>query len=843
MAYLRLCFILLSILFLSAPTLFGQSTQSTNRESFDDGAMEKARNEYWYNIRTSGEEKDLQKIEKSAYEAMRSMENRAAFKSLANPAWQQIAGSQEAHNSGRVRDIAADPNNPNVVYITTGAGGVWKTPNITATPIQWIDLSNGLPTLNGGAIAIVPPNTLILGTGESDGDGYKFPPGQGLFKSGDGGNNWTQVSSIGAAYNQILVDSLNPQIIYAAFNGTGFAGQESGGILKSTDGGTTWSKLTLSLSGPLSIAYNTHQPLVLVVGGYGSIYRSADAGATWTKSMTGVSTSAARISIANAPTDPNLFYASIGSGNNATLGVWLSTDAGLTWKNKMTYVPPGGTSTDVNPLGSQQEWCNSIIVRPTNAKQIFVAGLDMYMSSDSGKDNWSQISNQAQPLHNFPGAYVHADHHHIAFVGNILYDCGDGGLAKATSPFNTWNTAINQGLSTLLFVGVDADKSFTYVTGGCQDNSTTRASINSSEFLQTNPGDGGRGWVSPNDGHIVYTTYVYATFFQSLDSGKTYNQNSIQASSGLAGDNVPFYPAYDVSRDGTVVAYGGGNHIWTSTSGGTDSFPIKSDKGIGNSMAVHVWQGEDQTSYMWAGSGSNVWRNTDQGATWLSKSVGETVTGITSNPNNRNEIFVVTYNSASTGKHFFKSEDGGATFTSPATNFPAIGCWSVAYNPNDKNLYVGTDKGVVYSYDSGVTWSPLMNGMPLAEVLSLKLKGNGGDTLLAGTYGRGMFWIDVSSLSNGINPTAGSLPLSLDPIIPNPVTSSNATIGFSLKDPGLTTITLHDILGRELRILDKSYYESGKHQISFGKENLSAGSYFVMLTANGKSVSQKIVVE
>src|SRR6185436_2401808 len=133
-------------------------------------------------------------------------------------------------------------------------------------------------------------------------------------------------------------------------------------------------------------------------------------------------------------------------------------------------------------------------------------------------------------------------------------------------------------------------------------------------------------------------------------------------------------------------------------------------------------QGEDQTAYMLAGSGNYLWRSVDQGQTWIKDTVGELVMGITSNPNNHNEVFVVTQGTASGGdsqvtkKHFFKSTDGGNTFTNPATNFPPIGCWSVAYNPKDGNIFVGTDKGVVYSYDGGVTWNPLNNGMPLAEV-------------------------------------------------------------------------------------------------------------------------------
>ncbi len=845
------------ITFLFSAQIFAQEKVSDTRvDAFDDWTLEQARNEYWSKIRTSGEEKDLAKIEMNAYNAMRQAEDRVSFKSLANPAWQPIAASQEGHNSGRVRDITADPNNPDTVYIATSTGGVWKTLDITAKPVQWINLSDRLPTLMCGAIAFIPPSTLILGTGEADGDGYRWPPGQGLFQSTDGGNNWTQVSKIGAAYSQIVVDPSNPLIIYAGYNNAGYPPQTAG-MLKSTDGGATWRKLTLSLSGPMSIAYNPLQPLVILASGFGTVYRSADSGATWKKSFTGITGAIGRIAVASAPTDPNLFYASVGSSsstNSGTLGVWMSTDTGVTWKKMMGYDPTlSQSSTNVDPLGSQEQWCNAITVNPADAKQIFNAGLDMYMSSDSAK-TWRQISTEYAFNGNYSN-YVHADHHRIVFIGNALYDCGDGGLARSVSPFTSWSTDMNAGLATLEFVGVDADNDFTFVSGGCQDNSTNRALINASQFTATRGGDGGRGWVSPDDPSIVYTTYIRTTFYRSQDGGQTFSgTNSIEQNTALylinelgegSGEGSPFYPAYDASSDGSIVAFGGNSHIWMSVNGGQDGFmavpPSKSTQ-IGTVSVIHIFQGEQQTSNLWAGAGFNVWRSTDQGVSWASKNLGETVQGITSNTNNRNEVFVVTQGTSPTLKHFFKSEDGGATFTNPATNFPAIGCWSVAYNPNDGNIYVGTDKGVVYSYDGGITWNPLMNGMPLVEVLSLKIKGAASAKLLAGTYGRGIFWIDASQLT-GVNSSSDmSLFLSLDPPYPNPITSQKATMGFDLKDPGLATITLHDILGRELRILEKSYFNSGSHRLSFETNGLASGTYFVQLTENGRSVSQKIVL-
>ncbi|MDP4219732.1 MAG: T9SS type A sorting domain-containing protein [Bacteroidota bacterium] len=810
---------------------------------YDEYRLEKASHDYYNAARFSGTNagKTMHEIEIESYDAMRHMQNQASFKSQSNPAWVPIGGSQDGHASGRVRGIAFDPTNPNIVYVAAASGGVWKTMDITAQPVQWVNLSDRLPTVNFGSIAVDPkrPNVVYAGTGESQGDNYMEPPGSGLFKSNDGGLNWYTSASTtlaGSVCSQIVIDPVNTDVIYIA---TG-----NSWILKSVDSGATWKKITTKFA-PLSIAIDPQNTNNLYISGFGNIYRSVDNGETWTKSSTGLPTaSVGRITVAVAPSSPNIIYASIGnSSNRQALGLWVSTDFGVTWTRNNAGSP--------NFLGSQQEWCNSLAVHPTNPNRIFVGGLDIYSSNNSGKD-FSRASVWTDPVTST--SFVHADIHFLVFSGNTLYACTDGGIAKSgVNQFSIWNTAINQGLATLQFVGVDANHEFSYVTGGCQDNSTNRDTIRGDvpgpEFHATAGGDGGHAWVSQEQGNIAYTTYVYTDFKQSLDSGQHWSQNLItcQNNPGLynvadgscSGEGSPFYTVYDCSSDGTIVALGGNSHVWVSSSGGQDGFPGKSNVGIGGSYAINVSQ--QDPSFMWAGSGANIYRTVDQGGTWAKQttpaSLSSTISGIATNPNNTTEVYAC----ATSGKHFFKSTDGGVTYTSPATNLPNVPCWSIAFNPKDGKLFMGTEKGVLFSADGGVTWNPLMNGFPYVLVTQLRVRGTNSDRLLAGTYGRGMFFLDISNLSS-VNPQAPA-SLSLDPIYPNPLSAANATLAFSLNDPGIATITLHDLLGRELRILAKSYYDAGKHQIAFAKENIAAGTYFVMLTANGRSVSQKIVIE
>ncbi len=635
-----------------------------------------------------------------------------------------------------------------------------------------------------------------------------------------------------------MIDPVNTDTVYVASD-------NGSGILKSTDGGTTWKKITVGVS-PLSIAIDPVNTNNLYTSGFGSIYRSTNYGEAWTKCMTGLPTNGGRITIAIAPSATNTIYASIGVGT-VTLGVWVSDDFGATWRKQFQYnsALPDGTKNK-NPLGSQEQWCNSIVVHPTNAARIFVAGLDIYSSSDSGKD-LTAISDWTQQVNS--NRFVHADQHFLVFNGNTLYACTDGGLAK-TSDFSTWNTAINKGIATLQFVGVDADKDFTYVTGGCQDNSTNHALIGDAEFHATIGGDGGHGWVSQQQSTVAYTTYVYTNFKQSLDGANNWDQTNLLASNTLLynptnngaypGEGSPFYTVYDCSLDGSIVALGGNRHVWVSTAGGQDGFPNESNVGIGSSFAIHVAPADPSGSIIWAASGGNIFRTFDQGTTWVKQtsSLSSTITGITSNPNDASKVFAC----ATGGKHFFVSSDSGKTFTTPATNFPNIPCWAIAVHPTDGRLFIGTEKGVLWSDDNGVTWYPVMTGLPYVMVTQLKVRGTNDDKLLAGTYGRGMFWLDLTTL--GVKPAVtGSEPLTLEPTYPNPITSQTATMGFDLQDAGVATITLNDLLGRELRILEKSYFDAGRHQISFTTTGLPSGTYFVLLTENGKSVSQKIVVE
>jgi hypothetical protein len=233
----------------------------------------------------------------------------------------------------------------------------------------------------------------------------------------------------------------------------------------------------------------------------------------------------------------------------------------------------------------------------------------------------------------------------------------------------------------------------------------------------------------------------------------------------------------------------------------------------------------------------------DRGASWTktSTNLGASVTALAVDPNNSN----VVYMSVTGSKHMMVSRDAGLNFIKPDTNLPPLNYSSVATSGDF--VFVGNDVGVLYSPDTGITWFPLSAGyaLPSALIMKLKVRGN---YLIATTYGRGMYYIDVSHLpKDGNGVAAGFAPssASISSIYPNPVvgTSTKATVTFSVMEDARTTIGVYDVLGREEKALFNQWAGKGEHSTTVDLSNIPAGQHYIMLTAAGTSITKPITVE
>ncbi len=212
--------------------------------------------------------------------------------------------------SGRVTAIAIDPSCGSEalcrMWVAAAGGGIWRTEDAMATPVEWIEPAADLPTNAFGSLYYdAASEVLYAGSGEPNGSGDS-EAGLGLFRSTDFGASWTQVpGSVAVATNRsigaIAVDPTEPETIYigtdvarhgsSSVNGGRFTPPSAPalGVYRSSDGGATFSlevdlsnktpaSPNLSSSGvdwfqggvnKLELDPNDHNALYAAVFGYG----------------------------------------------------------------------------------------------------------------------------------------------------------------------------------------------------------------------------------------------------------------------------------------------------------------------------------------------------------------------------------------------------------------------------------------------------------------------------------------------------------------------------------------------------------------------------------------------
>jgi hypothetical protein len=191
--------------------------------------------------------------------------------------------------------------------------------------------------------------------------------------------------------------------------------------------------------------------------------------------------------------------------------------------------------------------------------------------------------------------------------------------------------------------------------------------------------------------------------------------------------------------------------IWTFTDVGTITGAVVSGRTF---LLIAPFNGNilyaGDNDYNSNGS-QKIWRTTDGGSNWNTLTIPFTdqpFTGMTMNPDDPNELFLV-YGGYSAGNKVFHSTNAGSSWTAYTGSLPNIPVNCIVYDDNNGSpadaLYIGTDIGVFYRDNTLGDWIPFSNGMPVVEVTDLEINETAG-LLRAGTYGRGIW---QTSLYNG----------------------------------------------------------------------------------------------
>ena len=193
--------------------------------------------------------------------------------------------------------------------------------------------------------------------------------------------------------------------------------------------------------------------------------------------------------------------------------------------------------------------------------------------------------------------------------------------------------------------------------------------------------------------------------------------------------------------------------------------------------------------------------------------------------------------------HVFRSSNMGTTWTDISGNLPDAPVNAFAVDNNyPERLYVGNDVGMYYTFNTGQSWYVLGEGLPVLPVGDIEIHPTE-NYLVAGTYGRSMYKIDLNSVTGTINnePELAADNFKLFQNYPNPFNPAT-NIQFTVNISQFITLKIYDILGNEITTLVSEEKPAGDYEINFNANNLSSGIYYYTLTAGNFKQTKKMIL-
>ena len=297
--------------------------------------------------------------------------------------WQPIgpfanANANSTRARGRVNTVLVDPVNPNTIYMGTPAGGIWKSLDAGT---NWIPLSDYLPQIGVSGIAVDPNNTNIIyiSTGDCNAnDSYSI----GVMKSTDGGSTWNTTglsfTTTDKSSGDIIINPNDSNMLWVA---------TSDGVYKTSNAGATW---TLTQTGDFSqgrIRLKVGDPNTVYAVSNNRFYRSTNAGTTFSIVSPGLPFNSNRLLLDVTAANPNTLYILSTNGSNGMQGIYKSVNGGTNWTKT------SGTNDYFG--GSTQSWYDlAFAVSQTNESELYIGCLDIWKSTNGGTtatqiNNWN----------------------------------------------------------------------------------------------------------------------------------------------------------------------------------------------------------------------------------------------------------------------------------------------------------------------------------------------------------------------------------------------------------------------------------------------------------------------
>lgn len=689
------------------------------------------------------------------YQIKKILQHKQRQKAIAGVNWIERGPNNYA---GRTRAIMFDPNDATAKKVWAGSigGGLWVNNDVTKLNSTWTPVNDFLPNIAISTLAYDPNNkqTFYMGTGLGFTSVIR---GAGIWKSTDGGANWSQISSTNNSdfhFVQKIVVTSTSTILAA----TGV------GLMRSTDGGTTWTKVLNQFAADIEIASDgviyASQGQSLPNQIAGSVHKSIDDGQNWSDITP--KTGGFRIEIAVAPSNPNILYAvaDAATGGNTDVAWFVkSINGGATWSDvTLPLYRENDGKIGTHHYTRGQAFFNLILsVHPQNPDIVLAGGIDMNRSVDGGA-TWAPITDWRGTSY---GPYSHADHHNIIFrpgYDDQIINGTDGGVflcrdISATLPFFE-DRNLGYNVTTFYSVSMANEANSNYILAGAQDNGSIRINDVKVGLGRTyTGGDGMSVFVDQDNTDINITSFTFNSYLLTTNRGK----NFVQLSNSKDGRFVN--PA-EYDSDANILYAAGDNNVLkrmknigattpgspetlTFNFGNTQITTIKASPHTANRLfvGVEVSGGEARLFRIDNADGTNpsvsdiTGTYTGNHGSWVSSiDVGAS-----------DNQLIATFSNYGV-KSVYETTDGGTKWTDKSGNLPDMPIRGALYNPDDiKQVLLATEMGVWSTDDLSIAspvWEPTNTN--LANVRCDMLRYRTSDKMVAvATYGRGVFTTNV----------------------------------------------------------------------------------------------------
>lgn len=687
--------------------------------------------------------------------------------------------------SGRVTAIDVVESNPDIMFVGTASGGIWKS---TSGGIKWEPIFDKEVTASIGALAIQQSNPSVIWAGTGEGNPRNsLNGGYGIFKSLDGGRSWKSMGLEKTRHiHRVVIHPDNPDIVYVGAIGSPWGEHKERGVYKTTNGGKTWKQILFNnnKTGAADLIMDPSNPNKLIAamwehkrdpwffksGGKGSgLYITHDGGENWkkiTEKEGFPKGELGRIGVAIAPSNPNTIYALVEAKKNA---LYKSEDGGFSWKK----------INDKKGIGNRPFYYSEIYVDPQNEHKLYTVFTYVNVSIDGGK-NFKQL----MPAYGVDNG-IHPDHHAWWIHpknGKFMIDGNDGGMNVTKDGGKTWRFIGN--LPVAQFYHINVDNEFPYnVYGGMQDNGSWRGpayvwkdqGIRNSYWQEISFGDGFD--VIPDKDDSRYGWSMSQQGYASRYDYKTGNNYTVRPTHPDANVKLRFNwnAAINIDPFDNSTLYFGSQFVHKSTDKGltwkiispdlttNDKSKLKQSESGGLTMDATgaenhctilviepsplekdmLWVATDDGQVHITKNGGTTWTNVAKNLKGLPKN--SWITQIKASNKNKGEALLVAndYRRFNYKPYAYRTKDYGVTWErivdeSDVKSFTQC----IIEDPIEPNLlFLGTDDGLYISINAGKKWTKWTEGFPTVPVKDLVIHPREHD-LVIGTFGRAAWVLD-----------------------------------------------------------------------------------------------------